>query len=341
MNEQSGSLPGRGSRALAVNAPGLLPDLPGMRADTGAPPEGRFNVNELLRIVIRWRWLILGTVLACVLGAVLLSLVMTPVYQASSTLEINREPVQILGGSSRDAEPMQSASPDFLATQVGLLESRSLAEQVARSLNLASNEAFAPEDLSRAERERAAASVLRGGFSVLPARNSRLVRISYEHTNPELAATIVDSYADNFINSNLERRYAANNYARKFLERRIDQTRNRLEQSERKLVGYAQRNDIILLGTGDEEGAQETSLDAASLVQLNEALSEARSDRIAAEQRFRQGQGAAAATGITSNPTIQALTNDRAELQAEYQQKLDQFQPDYPEMRALRPASRR
>lgn len=345
MNEESRKLPGAGGRALATQSRGAVAAarpgglVPLGDGEVGGAGEGRFNVNDMLRIVAKWRWLILGTVLACVLGAVVLSLLMTPKYRADVTLEIKREPVQILGAGSTDAQPVSAAETDFIATQVGLLQSRSLAERVARSLNLASNPSVVDQELPRPTREAVAAGVVRGNFEVEPERGSRLVRLSYTSPDRAVAARVVDAFADNFINSNLERSLEANNYARRFLERRIAQTKERLEQSERQLVDYATRQGIILLGGNAEggggQGGGEQSLDASSLVQLNQALSQARTDRIAAEQRYRNAQAAASAS-VVNNSTVQGLTSQRAVLEAEYQQKLSQFQPEYPEMQALK-----
>jgi uncharacterized protein involved in exopolysaccharide biosynthesis len=120
--------------------------------------------------------------------------------------------------------------------------------------------------------------------------NSRLVEIAFSAADPELAARVTNSYADNFINSNLERRYEASAYARSFLERQIVNVKRDLERSERQLVSYAQSQGIInMVG---RETSDSGSLQGASLAALNAALAEAQTRRIAAEQAFRQNRAA-------------------------------------------------
>jgi len=338
MNDHSGTFPANAS-ALPVGKGAGTPAITGLRevalAVPGAKTEGPFDVAEYWRVIMKWWWLILAIATSCVLAAVAISLLMTPQYRARATLEINPTGTQVVKMGEIETAVDDRA---FLSTQAGLLRSRSLAERVARSVNLANNEHFANQDASRPAREAQAVGALVQKAKIEPERESRLIAVSVETPDPALSARIANSYADNFIQSGLERRYEATSYARSFLEQRIATVKKRLEQSERELVAYAQRQGIITLNvdSGTGGGRSEQSIDAASLVALNGALSSARSERIAAEQRFRQAQANRSTTEVLANSTVQTLTAQRAQLQAEYQQKLGLFKPEFPEMVQLR-----
>ena len=293
------------------------------------------NLGTIWRIVSEWRWLILGTVAVALAGAIIATLLTTPLYRASAVLEINPPSVEIMDESkTRSARTSEDAR--FLATQYGLLASRSLAERVAQEMNLASNEEFVPQGGDRDTRQKIATSKLQGGFEVNPVPVSRLVNISFSSASPQLAAQITNGFADNFINSNLERRYEASAYARDFLQRQIAKVRGELEKSERQLVAYAQSQGIINTGGGAEggSGGDVSSLQGASLVTLNEALAEAQTKRIAAEQRYRQARSVGTTAEV--NESTAALRAQRAGLESEYQEKLASFKPDYPDMLRLR-----
>lgn len=344
MNEERGNFPDKGGFGLPFDRRGRAVALAESSAlvPFGAPereaPGPGFNVNDIIRTIYKWRWLIAGLTLACVLGAIIISLLITPIYQGSVTLEINREPTRVLKDDSEVA-PSQGSDTDFLATQVGLLKSRSLSERVARTLNLGSNENFVSQDAGRrVDRERAAVGVLQGNMGVKPQRSSRLVYVTYDSPDPASAARVANAFAENFIEANLERRYEANSYARNFLEKRLATVKEQLEKSERQAVDYATRQGIIQLGGGGGPniGSGETSLDAASLVQLNAALSNARTDRIAAEQRFRQAQGNSTTSEVLNSSMVQALTGQKAQLEAEYQEQLGVFKPEFPQMQQRR-----
>ena len=339
MNNHIGAFPNDAS-ALSVGGNARPPAIAGLRDVAFATPtknEAVFDVSEYWRVIRKWWWLILAITAACVLAAVVVSMLMTPQYQAKATLEVNPGGTQVV--KMGELDPIATDDRAFLSTQVGLLQSRSLAERVARSVNLANSEHFADQEAPRPARESQAVRALASDVEVELPRESRLIQVAVETADPALSARIANSYADNFIQSNLERRYEATSYARSFLEQRIGTVKKRLEDSERQLVAYAQRQGIITLnvdtgsGTG---GRSEQSIDAASLVALNQALSTARTDRIAAEQRFRQAQGNRSTTEVLQNPTVQALTSQRAQLQAQYQQKLGLFKPEFPEMVQLR-----
>lgn len=341
MNNHGGYLPNQGA-VMPFDPSGRLPAHTGLTEVAFGRPtksESRFDINEIWRIVAKWWWLITGIAIACLLAAIVISLMITPLYRAQATIEVNPEGVQVVGKEIDQVQPAQQDGRAFLNTQVGLLKSRSLAERVARSTNIANNEAMFDQDVPRQAREAAAAGMVQGAVTVAPQRDSSLIAIAVEGPNPELTARLANAYADNFIQSNMERRYEATSYARNFLQQRIAAVKGRLEQSERQLVAYARQQGILTLsvdtgGTGSVR--QEQSIDAATLIQTNNSLAQARSERIAAEQRFRQAAGAQASVAATNDPTVQGLGQQRAALEAQYQQKLALFKPEFPEMVQLR-----
>ncbi|MFN3943485.1 MAG: GumC family protein [Allosphingosinicella sp.] len=340
MNDQSAGFPHQGA-VLPFGASERLPAHSGLRDVVAARPavtQSGFSLSEVWRVVAKWWWLIAAITIACLLAAIVAALLVRPEYRATATLEVNREGgVQVV--QMGEVAPMGMGDREFMATQAGLLRSRALAERVARSLNLANNEFFVDQSVDRSARDLMAVDRLHNSIEVVPVRDSRLIELNVESTSPELAARVANTYAENFIQSNLERRFEATSYARNFLEQRLATVKARLEDSERQLVSYAQRQGIISLeidsGSG-EGGRREQTLDASSLLAMNQALSVARAERIAAEQRFRQAQANRSTTDVLNNPTVQRLTGERAELQAQYQEKLGIFQPDYPQMVQLR-----
>lgn len=305
------------------------------------------------RLALKYRVLILGCFLGTLVVGATVTLLMTPIYTAQATLQIDREAARIV--DTEDVTPRENMmqGEEFFQTQYGLLRSRSLAERVVESLGLASsNDALeamgieAPESggtaATQASRRRAAAlSALQDNLSVSPVRGSRLVAVGYDNPDPVVAARIANGFAENFIQSNLDRKFESSSYAREFLEERIAQTKERLESAERQLVAYAANQQIINVGEpseGPASGGATESLTSSNLVALNAALARTRAERVAAEERWRSANNSAVMTlpEVLQNPTIQRLTEQRAVLDAEYQQKLSIYQPDYPEMVRLK-----
>jgi capsular exopolysaccharide synthesis family protein len=120
-------------------------------------------------------------------------------------------------------------------------------------------------------------------------------------------------------------------YAKTYLEDQLAQTKDKLEQSERKLVEFAQQEGLVNTG---EEGA---SLASQNLTDLNSSLAEAQSQRIRAQARWRQASGGGSLPAdMLGSSSVGALQQQRAGLDGQYQQKLQTFKPDYPEMVQLK-----
>ena len=290
---------------------------------------------ELLLRVIREHWkLILASVLAGAAAAVIVTLLTTPLYRARVVLEANPPTVEALD-DDRGAPDSGVDSWDFVATQVGLLKSNSLGERVAQDLNLASNPNFVDQSGDVTSRLKAAGAKVAAGIAAEPPKEGRLIEFTYTSDDPQLAAQIANGIADGFIDSGLQRRYDASNYAREFLQRQINKTRSDLERSERALVAYAQSQGIINTATANSaENSDANSLQGASLVALNEALAEATARRIAAEGAYRQARLAGSSAQATQSTS--GLRASLAALEAEYSEKRALLKPEHPDMIALK-----
>ena len=313
-------------------------------------------LTQYLRVAIRWKWLIIGSIVAVILLALVYTLLATRQYTATSRIEISRDQNRVVNVA--DVQPDSSfADAEFYQTQYGLLESQSLAERVARNLRLIDDPAFfrlfgedeiaeslssrSPASRSPAERDRrtrAATKILLDRLSIAPIRLSRLVDIRWTSPDPNLSARVANAWATGFIQANLDRRYEATAYARQFLEGRLAQLRQRLEESERNLVGYASREALINIPVTGNAGLPgqtgERSITADSLATLNVALSQAVADRVAAQSRMSRS-GAGASAEALNNQAISQMRQQRAQAAAEYARLMSQFEPAYPPARAL------
>ncbi len=323
----------------------LQPYAPAMEPQVGQRVYSAANILDLptlLRIVQHWRWLILGATVLGLVGAIIVTLLSTPVYRAWVSLEANPPTVTVNEEQSKERETSVSNSYDFVATQAELISSKSVAQRTAQELNLANNPDFVPLNLDPSSRLRIAAGRVQGGLNVIKPEEGQIIKFSYDSTSPQLAAMVANGVADSFINASLQRRYEASAYARNFLERQIAKTRGDLERSERQLVAYAQAQGIINTGSGGGGGSGDVgaggsdadSLQGESLVTLNKALADATARRVAAEGAYRQAQSTGPTTEVTAS--TQVLRQQRAQLEADYQQKLTFMKPEHPDMLSLR-----
>lgn len=325
------------------------------------PDGASFNFMQYWYMLVRHARLVACTVGGGLVLGLVITMLTTPLYRASTTIQIDPREVNVIGVQGVD--PVQTTSDrDSLQTQIALLQSRSLAERVVDRLNLADDprltssggrslksmvkrllgrEAPAPTAADRAAREKRATAIVMSNLKIEPMRGSRLVRIEYDSPDPAMAARVSNAVADNFIGANLDRRFEASSYARKFLEERIAQIKTKLEETERQLVAYASAQKLVTVGVSDHDTAEataSTSLTAANLTEMNNALARAREERIMAEQKWREAQANSGTTSpdVMTDPTVQALRSARAQLEVQYQEKLSTYKPDYPDMVQLR-----
>lgn len=312
-------------------------------------------IRQYFRIALRWRYVILGMMAACFLLGLIATLLMTPQYTATSTIEISRESNQVTNFQGVERET-SVADQEFYQTQYGLLQSRSLSERVAIQLRLVDDPQFYERfgvsrkepafqlvngrypAAGRAVRQRVAGEILRKHLTIDPTRLSRLVDIHFTSPDADFSAKVANTWSDGFIQTNLERKVQATSYGRNLLQRQLAQQKERLDESQRQLVGYASQERIINLpAQSNADGStSERSIVADDLASLNTALSQATAERIAAEARYREGGRAGASSEALRNQAINTLRQRRAEFAAEYQKLLTQFEPEYPAAKALK-----
>jgi len=350
----------RATAPTTVDDRGPVPAGYGPAVDYESPGNGspEFDLRKYWRVFLKHRWLfIIAAVLGLSVGAAR-TLLTTPVYRAATTIQINRTIPNVSGvqGGEDLSDVEGGRNDEFYQTQYELLQSRSLAERVVKTMNLQDNAAFivaavrsplanlkrlvfGAEAQSSASstsqdvtaRQDAAVGRVMGGLAVQPVRDSTIVKVSFDNPNPNLAQQIANGVADAFIQENLDRRYDTATYARQFLEEHLAELKQKLEESEKQLVAYADANNIVSPTEGQ-------TLAQPDLQAANDALTKASSDRLRLQLLWDQVNKA---TGIgvpevLEDQAIASLRAKKADLETTYQDKLKIFKPAFPDMQKLK-----
>ena len=286
-------------------------------------PSSGLDLKEFIGIIARRKWLVAAISLLTLLAVLLLTLMMKPVYQASSTIQIERNAKQIISGNIETVE--SRSDKDFHETQRKLIQSNTLARRVINQLGLDTKDTsfglvssikkalgMSVTDQNSAARTEA---LFIDNLTVQPISNSQLVAINYESTDPKLAADITNAIAKTFVRMNLEKRFDSASYSKEFLSENIQQVRQTLEKSERALNDYAREYGIVQ----DVDGE---STDTFSLKKLSEDLVKAERERIEAESVYAQAKDAdldnpSTIAILSKDPEIQEKGSDLAKLIAD------------------------
>lgn len=309
------------------------------------------TLAEYWHAIVSRRWLIAGITILVAAAVLIGTLLTTPQYRATTTLQINRDAMNVV--NIENLMPAESPMDrDFYETQYELLRSRTLAQEVIRKTHLADHPAY--KDIAQKAAENAAAGAegdqasvqkrqqeaveraltadVLAGLEVEPVRNSRLAKVHFSSPDPALSAQVANAYASTFIADNLQRQLDASTFAVKYLSERLDQLRGKVEESERALVDYS--GDQQIVSVGDDQ----PSLPAQNLSELNGMLAASQTAKIQAEAAWNEARGGNGLNlpQVVSSPLIQRLREAQVDMESEYNQKLATYKPDYPEMMRLK-----
>jgi capsular exopolysaccharide synthesis family protein len=323
------------------------------------------DLLEYGRVVVKRKWVLVTFAAILVVLAAVLSFTRTPLYRATATLLID-EP----GASMINIQDVLNAGTyyrsDYLGTyfntQLRLLTSRSLAERVAKKLNLGSRPEFrgasAAGDgfLSRlksvitfrwlAGRGRAAATeqakapapttasyayAILGGLSIAPIPETRLVYVSYISPHAGLSADVVNGLVEEFVSFSVETRYEATKQTSEFLTEQVALLREDLKRKEEDLQKYGQEKDLLYLSDNE-------STVVNKFADVNTALTTAQIERYAKESAYLELKSLSVDSlpESVSNPTIQALRTTYTQVKSDFDEKGRIYRPEYPEMVQLK-----
>src|SRR5260370_1876657 len=239
--------------------------------------------------------------------------------------------------------------PTDLDTEVRILRSDLLALQVIKQLNLDRRPEFggqgqsSPSSLELTtdalEPDSARANALLGNFKgslrVLLEPNTRIIDIHYSSPNKELAARIVNTLANTYIEQNFKTKLECTMQASDWLSRQLVDLQMKVETSQEKLVKY--QKDHQILGIDDKQNITTEKLDA-----LNKELTAAESERMQRESVYRLAEAgdtesaASVAAGLSQGPNkdmvavsslLDKLQGQKADLKIQAAQLNTQFGP--------------
>ena len=293
----------------------------------------------------------LGIVGVALVLSVIATMLDTPRYTAVASLQINDRTEEVLGEDldSRSADGSEGDVNRFLNTQLDILRSRALALRVAKAFELYDDSRFftamevgePAAGMDMRERREQTIELLRDNLTIDLPYSSRVVRLRFSSTDPELSARIANGFAEEFIQANLQRRFDSSAYARKFVENQLDEARDQLEHSEQRLNSYAGEANLIRTRnaySGDDGDQVEESVTVSSLHRMKEAVDTATAKRIAAQTSWRIEAATSlfSSRTVLSNPTVQELMTRRANARAQLEAARMRYLSDHPALANLR-----
>ncbi len=195
------------------------------------------------------------------------------------------------------------------------------------------------EDLAEAKRLAPYVSSILGGLKIDPVKETRgvyketrLIDITFTHTDPEVASKVVNAIAETYVYNNLEKKSETNATTGDFLQKRIAELQQQNRTDEERLVNYAKNNQILSL-----DANQNTVVER--LAALNRQLVDAEKDRIDAESKYTSSKGVGRADALVDadEKRLGELESKLAELRQKRTQLLVDATEEAPEVKELDP----
>ena len=341
-------------------ASSITPSLVVSKAPVELPePASEFSLRDYWRVLHARRSTIAWAAALSLGAALAYNYMITPTYRARATLQIDREEPNIAELDENFRRPPEQ--PDYLETQYRVLKSRALGRRVITKLGLHNRAEFrvrldsetraAPTASSLVAVQALGASAPAGNIGgtdaaihpaiieeyldhlgVRPAKGTRLVDVTFESVNPALAARVVDTLAEEYIEHNLEAKWNATQKASTWLEQQLSTLQAALETSESELADYAARHSILFV-------EERKDITTEKLAQLESSLTAAEGERIRERSRAMLGADAIARSdklpGSFTSEMYQQLQATLTDLNREYSQLQVTFAPGYPSVQRV------
>lgn len=339
-------------------------------ASIGGDPDGM----DFFRKLWRCKLLIVGAAVAGALLAGLIASTLEPRYAAEARILLGVEKPKvtdieaILQQTTPDQEVVQSESyvlqsrslagqvahrlaldqdpefnpalrppPPWWRQQISDFKSW-LKDDIVKPLLSSGEEASSAPAVTEEERlarqQESIVSRLLGRINVEPLQRSHVLSIQAESENPQTAARIANGVANTYIEQQMVRAATATQTANTWLDQRIAELRDKVEQAERATEEYRR-----------EHGLYETRNDAITAQQVSELNSQlilAESEQASAEARLAQAEAVKnnqvpfeSLPAVLSSPLIQALKQQQTEIARQSAEFSSIYGPQHPKMRDI------
>jgi capsular exopolysaccharide synthesis family protein len=303
----------------------VLPAAPSViDAEFEAQPS-HVPLAHYLWILRRHAWKIAGFVVAASIATLIVSLRITPIYESTTTIDVDRQmPTGVLGQEAQ--ENLTNDADQFLATQVRLIQSDSVLRPVVDQYHLREVEKDALEEAVDKSATSLEAPVILKNLKVTRPPNTYILLVSYRSQNRQLASDVANAIADSYRLHTYRIRYKASAGLGEFMEKQLEELRAQMERSSSALVQFERDLSVI-------NPEEKTNIVSARLLQLNEEYTKTQADRMQKEAAFHSVQNGDldAVQASSQGEALKKLTEDLNAAQEKFAEVKNQYGVNHPE----------
>jgi capsular exopolysaccharide synthesis family protein len=299
--------------------------------------EGYSYIRAYWLILCKRRWTVLTVVFVLATLVAIVSFRTQPVYEATARVEVEADTPQIQSLNDLFRGEPGFSDETFLQTQVDVLKSENLAWRTVQQLSLGEQAEFAPaggggkrSPTASPAAQNGLIQAFRGHLRVQLMRDSRMVEVTFDSTDPQLAARAANALVNNYTEYNFHQKYDATRQASGFMEQQLDELKAKVEKSQQAMVDYERQN--LIVDIGDKQSVVEQRLAA-----MSQDLTAAQSERMQKQSLYELVTSDQSQAAFTArDELLQRLDEKHADLRAEYVDALGQYGPNFPKVTRLR-----
>jgi succinoglycan biosynthesis transport protein ExoP len=292
------------------------------------------HLLDYLIILRKHQWLIITFLLTVVTVVTIASFKMKPEYEAAARVEVDKEAQNMQPFSDSNSFGEYEDSEAYVETQTKILQSETLALMTIKSMDLGRYPEFggissstAWQHVGAASRRPAILGAFLGRLSIKRITGSRLIEVQFAAEDPQLAAQVVNTHLQNYVEQNFRSKYDATIQASNWLSAELEELRIKVEKSEDARIAYERENQIWQI---DEK----QDITTQKLADLSKAVTDAQTDVAQKEALYRMAisGNVDALPAARNNPVISNLQNRKSALSEDYAQAVDQYGPNFPKV---------
>jgi chain length determinant protein EpsF len=276
-------------------------------------------------VLVARRKLLLISLILTVMTTLALTLYTPKQYKAAATLVLNYKEVDPVSGTTMSAQLM----PRYMATQVDIMTNIAVAIRVVDELRLAAMSRFQKEFKEARENGRdirplIAESLLKK-LTVVPARESSVLDITFQDSDPKLAADVANAFASAYQQAVVKLKIEPMRKISDYLHNQVEESLARLEKAQGDYSEFQKKHNIL----STERGAD---AEAARYSELSTQLVAVQGELMAVSARSWQARGDAAAESpdVLANPLIQNLKSELARAQVKLAETAERYRSAHP-----------
>lgn len=253
------------------------------------------TMRRYLEILRKRMWVVIACVAVGVTGAVLYTMRLPKIYQASATVVVNPQAPRVFGSQVDEVFELGTGSywsnQEYYNTQLDIIVGFPLARETASKPYQGGTftDRLAPRaahpNLSDGDRLDLAAEVLKGKLSAAQAKESRIVSINVRDVDGAFAQALANEHVKSYLAYMRGKRMKGSDKVSKFLATESDAAEADLRAAEVALYEFRKSHDILSVSLEDKQ-----SILAADITRYSSALGDARVKRTELGSQLRKAQ---------------------------------------------------